>query len=891
MPLRLLSAVAVLLLVLTPARAQRPGGYGGGQSAITGAIEGRVLDAATGEPVEFATLLLKRLPTAAPVPAAPPLDSVARTRIVARLTERLGRAPTDEEVARAAARFAGRRGGGAPPAPTEETQVDGLVTDEQGRFKFTEVALGDYAVEVSFIGYEATRTADITVGGRRPDVDLGVVELGASAALLETAVVTADAELVENRVDKVVYNASQDVANQGGDGADVLRRVPLLSVDLDGNVQLRGSDQVQILINGRPSTMFAGSVGEALQAMPAEEIEKVEVVTSPGARYQGEGTAGIINIVTKRGGLKGLTGSVSGSVGTRSNNVNANLSYAKGRFGLNGGAGARFTWNRPTETSLERVTQLRGPGLEGATATLSQRATGNSSWLGLNGRVGAFYDLNAFNAFTTSLRVRGRRRSSDLFQTSTFDSPAEDIAQLYTLDRVNRGPAFNFDWTTDYKRTYAGEDHELNLAFQVGSSIRNQDYELIVATLEGDFPQRDEEVFNEGINLEYTVQGDYQRPLTERLFLETGAQGVLRRLTSDYAYTERPFGEAVPYVTDAARSNVFDYDQDVYAGYLSLRATLSDKLSAVSGLRYEYTDIAGSRRRPEPGERPFANDYASWLPSASLQYKLSATSSVRLAYTRRIRRPGLRYVNPFVDQSDPRDVSIGNPELSPEIADQLEVTTNGRIGPGFVNVSAFYKRSTDEISSVIDRVGDVNRTTFLNLDASDSYGGSLFANYTIAKVVKLRGGINAERLQLVGSGRFAGVEREVWQFGANGSFTVELPRDIVVESFGFYRAPRQSLQGERASFSIWSIGAQKKFADDRWRLGVRIVEPFSRAKSFPNELSGADFVQRSNFEVLFRSFGVNARYRFGSLKANGPRQRRSKINNDDVRDDAGPGEF
>ena len=888
--------VACVLLTVC-GLAQRPGGRGGGSAAptITGSIEGRIVDATTGEPIEFATLLLKRLPAEQTPPRqGSPSTDERDARLRARLTERLGRAPTEEEIAQAKARMAERgRQRGALPAPSTETQVDGLVTDEQGTFKFSEVALGAYVVEISFIGYDAVRTDTIRLTGRKPDVKLDAISLGASAAMLETAVVTGEAELIENRVDKVVYNASQDVANQGGDGADVLRRVPLLSVDLDGNVQLRGSDQVQILINGRPSTMFAGSVGEALQAMPADEIEKVEVVTSPGARYQGEGTAGIINIITKRGGLKGLTGSVSASIGTRSNNLNSNISYAKGRFGVNGGAGARFSWNRPTTASTLRITDevdYRGtPGLDG-TSTLTQAAEGNSSWLGLNGRVGAFYDLNAFNSFTTSLRVRGRRRSADLFQTTTFDFPAAAEREVYTNVRDSRNPAFNVDWTTDYKRKYKGEDHELNLAVQVGSSIRENNFDLLVTTLDGDFPQRDEQVFNEGLNLEYTLQADYQRPLNPKLFLETGAQGVLRRLTSDYDYTQRPFGESVAYTSDPTRSNIFDYDQDVYAGYVSFRSTLSEKTSVITGLRYELTDIAGSRRQPEPGEQPFANDYASWLPSASVQYKMSRSSSVRLAYSRRIRRPGLRYVNPFVNSSDPSNISVGNPTLRPEVSDQLELTTNGRIGPGFVNASVFYRRTSDEIGEQRLLVGDVQVQSFLNLNNSDAYGASLFANYTLAKVIKLRGGFNTERLQLIGSGRLAGVTREVWQYGANGSLTIELPRDLVVESFGFYRAPRQNLQGEQASFSIWSIGAQKKLLEDRWRVGVRIVEPFSRAKSFPGETVGPNFVQTNDYSVLFRSFGINARYRFGSLKGNTPRERRSKINNSDVRDEGG-GEF
>ena len=907
-----------LLLGCALASAQAPGAWGGAaNSGIKGSISGLIVDSVTGQPVEFATLVLKRVNATRPAPSSAAgvgamSDSARQAMFVQRLTERLGHAPDSTELAEAKARFAerlaaggtgmpGTRPGSAPigaggnrpgtttgapanAAPEPLTQVDGIITDMSGSFNFREVALGDYIVEASFIGYDR-RSIQVQLTGRKPDASLGDLRLAPSAELLTQVVVTGEAALVENRVDKIVYNASQDVVNQGGDGSDVLRRVPLLSVDLDGNVSLRGSTQVQILINGRPSTMFAGSVGEALQSMPAEQIEKVEVITSPGARYQGEGTAGIINIITKRGGLKGLTGSIDGSLGTRSNNAGLNLAYTRGRFGVNGGFGSRFSWPRPTENTFLRIDTLA----TGSLRTLSQNSSGTSNWIGLNGNVGAFYDLNAFNSFTTSLRINGRQRSSDLTQESILSSPSENVYQRYILERENLNPGLNYDWTTDYKRKFAGEDHELNVAFQLGASTRNSDYTLVQESLEGNFGTRDEIGDNQGTNLEYTFQVDYQAPLVDKLFLETGGQTILRRLVSDYDYFNRPNPE-LAYSLDLDRSNVFDYDQDVYAGYVSLRNEFTDKWSGVAGLRYEYTGIAGVLQRADTIPR-FSNNYGNYLPSASIQYKISTFSNLRSSYSRRIRRPGLNDINPFVDRSDPRNISFGNPTLSPEVTDQIELAGNTRITGGFLNASVFYRATNGLISefSTVDAAG-VTRQTSLNLGSTDSYGANAFVNLTIAKVLKLRGGVNVEHLSLIGAGRTAGINRQVWQYDLNGSFTLELPQKIVVEGFGFYRAPQQTIQGERASFRMWSIGAQKKLMDDKWRIGVRIVEPFERRKNFPGLLVGEGFRQETNYSVLFRSFGISGNYRFGQLSANRVRERRSRINNNDQREGGG-GEF
>jgi outer membrane receptor protein involved in Fe transport len=891
-----LSLLVFFILFSIEGSAQRPGGgRGGGGPAITGTITGKIIDDATGAPIEFATLVLKQLPTAesnrpsrpggGPRGAGAQSDSTRLKMMKARMTERLGREPSAEELEAAQARFASR-GGGRPAPITEETQVDGTITDLDGNFRFEEVKLGSYAIEASFIGYDKVRIDNIVLTGKQPDRALERITLLPSAALLQEAVVVGEAELVENRIDKIVYNASQDVVNQGGDGADVLRRVPLLSVDLDGNVSLRGSDQVQILINGRPSTMFAGSVGEALQAMPSDEIEKVEVITSPGARYQGEGTAGIINIITKRGGLKGLTGSVNTSIGTRSNNFGANINYTKGRFGINGGIGSRFNWKRPTTTSLLRIDTLATGNL----AVLDQSSAGDSNRESLNANIGAFYDVNAYNSFTTSIRVRGRNSKSDLFQSSFYNNPDNGDSEIYTLDRDSRSPGVNFDFTTDYKRKFEGEDHELNVALQVGGSIRNSDYEVLTNITEGDPPVNDEIGLNRGGDFELIGQVDYQRPLNEKLFFETGVQAIQRTITSDFSYEDR-FDPSDEFVLDLDRSNVFDYNQDIYAGYVSMRTTLSEKLSAITGLRYEHTQINGSLERPDPGQEPFTNDYGNLLPSINIQYKLDEKSSVRVGYTRRIRRPNLRYINPFVQASDARNVSTGNPELLPELTDQYEIVGNTRIKNGFLNLSLFTKRTTDEITSFISRVNDVQFTEFLNIGSQNSYGGNVFFSYKVGDIIKLRGGFNTEYVQLRGTGALQGLERNVWQYDLNGSGTIELPKDFVVETFGFFRAPRQTLQGERASFSIWSIGAQKKLQDDRWRVGVRIIEPFSRSKSFPNVLNGDGVFSSSNSTVLFRSFGINVRYKFGSLEGNTSR-RRSKINSNDGGDGGGgEGEF
>ena len=264
--------IIVFIAMCLPTFAQRPQGNwgggkrGGGGPSITGKITGRVLDTLSKEPVGFATIVLLQ--------------------------------------------------------PGDQKEVNGNITEDDGKFKLTEVKIGTYDLQLSFIGYKTRMYRGIKLSPKKPDINLGDMYLVADNVLLDAVEVVEEASVIENRIDKIVYNADQDVTSTGGDAADVLRKVPLLSVDFEGNVSLRGSSNLQILINGKPSGMFSANIGDALKISPDDQVKTVEVITTPSAKYDGEGSGGIINIITKKKSIEGVTGSVSASVGNRQNNSN-----------------------------------------------------------------------------------------------------------------------------------------------------------------------------------------------------------------------------------------------------------------------------------------------------------------------------------------------------------------------------------------------------------------------------------------------------------------------------------------------------------------------------------------------------------------------------------------
>ena len=814
--------LACLSFAITAFSQQPP--YGNRQPqgpSIKGKVTGIVLDSVTQAPVEFATLVLK--------------------------------------------------------AADSGKEISGGITDEKGHFKLQDVRTGKYELHISFIGYANKVVSDVELTLEKPDVDLSDIYMASENITLNAVEVTEERALIENRIDKIVFNADQDVTSVGGDATDVLRKAPLLSVDFDGNVSLRGSQNVQILINGRPSTLFAQNPGEALRSIPADQIKSVEVITTPSARYDGEGTAGIINIITKKKSVEGFTGSVNTSVGTRLNRGSLNLSVASGRFGLNASASSWASWPRDGYSEFYRE-DTRNDTLR----ILNQDGDTRGNTYGPRGSVGAFYDINAYNSLSSSLTFGGFGNNSEGTTDATYEIPLSNLFQEYSRMNDSRSLRGSFDWTTDYRRTFKKEEQEFVFAFQWSGAQGNQRNSI---RQEGNGPslELDEKNRNESYNFEYTLQADYVHPFTDAVKLETGAKGVIRRIDSDYQY-EAFDQEKQDYVLNAALSDQFFYDQDVYSGYLSFNIKMGENYGLVAGARYEYTDIGGEYASDAS---PFSNDYGNFLPSIILSRKFKNFSTLKLSYARRIQRPSLNFVNPYLNLSDPRNITEGNPSLSPELTDQYELNY-GTFVKGFsFNASLFYRFTDDVIQSFLFDVDEngASRTTFLNVGQNDSYGVNLFSSITIAKIWTLRGGVNIFTFNTKSSRNGEQISNDALLFNGNINSTIDFGKGFKFEMFGFYRAPRQTLQGKNASFSLLSIGFQKEF-NKRTSLGINITEPFFNYKEFPSVLEGENFYQRSNNAILFRSFGLTFNYRFGKLDFRQQR-RRTRIENDDLKEGGG----
>ncbi|NJL76732.1 MAG: TonB-dependent receptor [Saprospiraceae bacterium] len=501
--------------------------------------------------------------------------------------------------------------------------------------------------------------------------------------------------------------------------------------------------------------------------------------------------------------------------------------------------------------------------------------------MGFNGSLNAFYDINAFNSITSTFRLNGRQFNRDGVNDIYFNNPLENLIQQYSSTYDAKNLNSGFDWVLDYKIKPDDTERELTFALQLTGNTDDRTNDLIQIDLLGSAPEQELSQLrqNDGKNLETTFQADYVHPFNPNIKLETGLKGVLRRIESDYNTFDRVLNSTV---SDPLLSNIFQYQQDVYAGYASFNFKLGKKYGLIVGGRYEKTVISGEFDLENPS---FENDYDNLLPSIIVSRNFKNFQTLKVSYSRRIQRPSLFYINPYSDLTDSRNQTFGNPLLEPEISDQFDLSYNTFIKGVGLNGSFYYKRTSDVIESYLAPITEegIAQTSYLNIGVNDSYGFNLFSTATIKRKFTVRGSINVFTYNASAFINEEQLSTTAVLWNGFGSAGYDFNGGYKVEAFGFFRSPQQTIQGFTPSFSIFGLGAKKDILKKKGSIGIRIIEPFAKFKSFGTELEGTNFTLESEYKVLFRSFGGTIEYRFGSMNYQ-QRERRSKIRNSDLKE-------
>lgn len=765
---------------------------------------------------------------------------------------------------------------------TSDKPVNGAVCDEKGKFEIKKVPAGKYRVVVSFIGY-SSKTIRVTVGSGNNNINLGAIKISDSSSILKEVTIEAEKPLIEERVDRMIYNAENDATAKGGDAADILRRVPMLTVDMDGNVSLRGNQNIQVLINNKPSTIVASSVSDALKQIPADQIKSVEVITSPSAKYDAEGSAGIINIITKKNTLQGLTLNVDAGVGLRGSNLGLNGNYRRKNMGFSLGGWGRANYN-VTGESYNRSVYPDG-------REQIQTAETNNQGLFGNYNLGWDYDINDKNFLAASVRfgLRGMERKQDNFR---FDEYLDDVLQRSSLSRIkNKDRSNSVDASLTYTHLYDVKGRELSFQGQY-SRNNNSSYflnELISGTgasLEND---------NDSHNQEMTLQVDYATPLGTNQILEFGAKDIIRKVNSDVV------GGNIP-------SNNLNYEQNVMSGYLAYTLNLASGYSVKAGSRYEYTMIDAYTLADNEGSFIKKNieipSYGVVVPSVNLSKKLKKGNTIKFSYNRRIQRPSIRYLNPNRQSQNNNNFTEGNPALDPEYTNNYEIGYSAYIKGTSLNFTAFARNTNDAIQSLREEVsltdspipGETKaiRTTYANIGSESAYGTSIFASVNIGKLTLSGGGDvyyavldnNSPMEQYKASNEGLVVSGRVF-----GSY--DLGKGYAAQFFGFGRGRSVQLQGYSGNFRMYNIGFRKDFNEKRGSVGIGIENFLQKALEMKGETVSPQVSQYYVNTMHNFSFRVTFSYRIGkmSMDARPNRRGRGGINNDDLKEagDSGAG--
>lgn len=754
--------------------------------------------------------------------------------------------------------------------PGTQKPVDGAVADDKGKFVIPKVTAGTYSVAISFIGYETQTIEKITVGDKRDDVNLGVIKLGSSTKVLSEVVVEGEKQLIEERVDRTIYNAENDITSKGGDATDVLKRVPMLSVDLDGNVTLRGSQNIMVLINNKPSTIMASSIADALKQIPADEIKSVEVITSPSARYDAEGTGGIINIITKKNTLEGATLNINTGIGNRGSNLGLNGNYRTGKMGFSLGGWGRANYNVKGRFENSQATEEN---------LNLQNADTRSNGLFGNYTLGWDYDINKKNSLAASVRFGARNHENyqDGLFTQYFTNDAFTGSKLQ--DVVTKDMSNTVDVNLTYTRLYEKPQKEFNLLALYSKNNRNNDFENRLLEAIGPFPTNSVKNLNDSYNREMAIQADFQTPIGTNQILEVGGKDIMREVFSDFTRFEDN-GDGYDVVVDTDFSNNLNYNQNVLAGYLAYTLSLNNGYSIKAGSRYEYTTIDANTKSESNIEIP---SYGVFVPSVNLSKKLKAGNMIKLAYNRRIQRPSIQFLNPNKQTSNDIDFSEGNPTLDPEFTNNYELSYSMYIKGSSLNFTSFMRNTTGSIQRVRFNEGDgKSLTTFQNIGSEDAYGLSIFANVTVGKLSLNGGGdvyysvldnkIDTRNEGWVVSGRFFG--------------NYNLDKGWGLQFFSFARGRDVQLQGTRGGFGMYSLGIRKEFNEKRGSIGLGAENFFSTEFKIRSESEANGLTQKSLNVMRNMGFRINFSYRIGKMSVDGAsRPRRTKsINIDDLKE-------
>jgi outer membrane receptor protein involved in Fe transport len=761
--------------------------------------------------------------------------------------------------------------------------------DMDGKFKGELKSPGKYTLIISCVG-KKPYSVKFSVDDKSNEVHIGRIAMSASQQALKELEVVAVKPLIKAEADKVTYDLEQDPESKSSTVLDMMRKVPMVTVDGQDNIQLKGSSNFKFFLNGKPTNMFNNNPGLILKSMPANMVKNIEVITQPGAKYDAEGVGGIINIVTLQNTTTdGYSATINAQVSSRgSYSSGLNLMFQKGKFSFSGNYSYNFNKQFPVTTSSERNTYITGTPYP----FTRQEATVDNETPMQFGSGQLTYELDTLNLFTFSFNRRyGRTLSETNAITESYDADLNKIFE-YSQSSTQHQSWGSTDLGLDYQHSFRKKDENLTLSYKLSNMPNNSDFvaDNILNPLYVSRPQPGLAQHSESNNIastnEHTFQADYSNPWKEGHTLEMGAKYIKRLNDSkiDESYKYFDFSKTSPFTPLIAFDSISDFfnNQDIMGAYTSYTASF-DKWSVKGGLRYEYTWLKAEFNE---SARNFSTDYGALVPSALITYMLKDMQSLKLGYNKRIQRPGIGYLNPYVDRRDPNYISYGNPELDPEMSHNITLGYSS-FAPKY-NISAdlsyTFVNNAIEQFSFIREGSSVQETTYDNIGHNKQLGLNFFGSYRGIKWLNLYTNSSVSYVELKSS------TMNLTNQGLSGRLylggSIMLPKDLRISLGGGGSLPQIMLQGTQSAFYFSYMAITKEFFKKRLSLSLSgVYLPLSHiylstngtniVNGLPTFKQTTDVHLTSNAELRF-----NVSYRIGNMKTQ-VKKTNSTIENDD----------
>lgn len=744
-----------------------------------------------------------------------------------------------------------------------------ISSDVNGKFSFAVKEKSKYTVVLSFMGF---KDAKVVANVTEAKTDVGKVAMEEGVVMKEVSIV-AQKPLVKVEPDKLTYSVESDPDAKTSSALEILRKIPLVTVDGEDNVTVNGKSNFKVLVNGKSSSMMSNNFKEVIKSIPANTIKNIEVITNPSSKYEAEGVGGIINIITTKKNDNGYNGNVSTGIDSRGSwNGSLYLATKISKFSASVRVSAS-QFKQPENATTTNKTNFISDIYH--TTNTSSVSKYNGIWNNYSGELS--YEIDSLNLISSSFWGYGgnNKRNASAF-TRTFNSN-NALSQSFENQTNGKSNYGGISGNIDYQRTYKKPDKTFTISYKLDNSPNTSHYETSIFNCSNYSPYT-QNSSNDAYTREQTLQVDYYDPLSAMHQLECGIKGIYRENRSNTdTYLLDETTDA--WIRNASKSNCLDYDQYILGGYAGYVFKLK-KFTAKGGLRTEFT--WNNATSTSDTVVSFTNRLKNFVPYINLMYQIKPESSIKLSYTQRLSRPGIWFLNPYVDNTDPMNISHGNPNLKSEISHSFELAYSFFMPKFNFNLSlssAFTNNSIKNITTINSQ--GVTNTTYKNIGSDFNTGLNLYASYHPCEKVNitLNGSSYYSKLQ-ANNGYSISSSGTSYYGSLNTRFVFW--KDGSINMYGGIYSPSIELQNKSSMFYYSSIGLSQSFLSKKLMLSMSLSNPFWKIRTFSNTYTDPNYYMHTNDSYRSRTLRFSVTYNFGKMGLEVKKAKRG-IQNDDVK--------